>query len=222
VIVVSDDGHITAVDVSTGRTAWASQFTFAKPGVSAFGEKQILVSDGTGDVRLIDGRTGQIITTLHTDFRTTALSLAGDNEMLLGDERGNLIRLNPMKNEDVWKFRSGGGISGIVEVGSDLVVTSLDNFVYRISGGNGGVIWKRRQRGRILDLPVIEKGLTVVLSLGEPSAALFEGQKGKPAGQIELADGGSFVQRPLVSDSALIFFTNTGVVSYRQDGCPAK
>ena len=72
-----------------------------------------------------------------------------DNQLLVGDEKGNLTLLNNADTNRSWKFRVGGKVSDIDILGDKVFVSSFDNFLYCLELTTGDLLWKKRFPGRI-------------------------------------------------------------------------
>ena len=163
---------------------------------------------------------GEIVSVKKVQFAPTAVGeITGD--VITGDERGNLTSLG--KSEKVnWNFKSGGKISAIVEIGSNLLAASNDNFVYLFTSRNGGIAWKRRLNDRVSQIGVIDGKFALVSGYEEHGAMLIDLGSGRVAGQITLAADEFAVTRPVSSNGKIFILTNSAVYGYSPTDCSNK
>lgn len=152
----------------------------------------------------------------------SALEFTGD-DILVGDERGALVRVDLSNGRPIWTLKTGGRITSIVPTTrSDAIVGSFDNFVYRVDLSTGHVIWKKRQQGRVAYVVAIDDGLVAAYSTGGSAIELIDAGRGKARGAITLAEGVELLQPPLASPGGVIAATTEGVALYSTGPCPSK
>jgi outer membrane protein assembly factor BamB len=172
-----------------------------------------------GQIVFIDTADGHVIRKLSVKFVPSAL-LLGDDHLLVGDDRGNVTNLDVDKNVPIWTFRSGGKISGIYPVGgSDLLVTSFDNFAYLVDRQSGHVTWKRRQPARIVAAAIVNSKYAGVTPFGEPTVFFLDPENGKSLGQLIMPGSIEFIQPAQLVGEAVVAFTNKGLFATGFFGC---
>ena len=102
---------------------------------------------------------------------------AGEGSVYI-DEKGNVFSID-RKGSARWKFKAGGRIIFVKAVGDNLLLGSVDNFVYFMSAEYGNLIWKRRLSGRIASGGVIGDARAVFTVVGDRSAFVIELDDGR-------------------------------------------
>lgn len=223
ITTVSHEGLASAFDGQTGRVLWrtpafgkiATRPSFFSHGI-AFGttEKQIVI---------ISPETGLILFKGSTGFAPTAITHPSADILVVGDERGNVASIDVPSGKNIWKFKSGAGISFVSVSKEGLFITSNDNFIYLIWMYNGDVIWKRRLPGRVIEGITLVDGLVAALIYGENSAFLIDSRKGKILDQLPPSDSNFINQVPIIAkDSNLLVATSDAVITYALKGCELK
>ena len=223
ITIVSREGLAIAVDGQTGRIIWRTQAlgkitarpSFFRHGI-AFGtsEKQIII---------VSPETGVVIFKGSTDFVATAITHPSSEILVVGDERGNVVSIDVPGGKNIWKFKSGAGISFVSVTKEGLFITSNDNFIYLIWMYNGDVIWKRRLPGRVIEGIAVADGFVTALIYGENSAFLIDSKKGKIVDQLPESDRNFVNQMPLIiKDHSFLVSTPYAIEMYATKGCTQK
>lgn len=212
VVVVTGKGAIESFDLKTGAARWRRELAEGFVGEPRFNHENVYVASTANQVFTVALANGEIVAVTKLKFAPTAVAeITGD--VFAGDERGNLTSLgNGAKAK--WNFKSGGRISAIVEVGGNLLAASNDNFVYLVTGRNGGVAWKRRLDDRVSQIGLIDGKFVLVSGYEERGAQLLDIGSGKVAGQLSLAEDEFAIARPVSSGGKVFVLTNTGVYGY--------
>lgn len=220
VVVVTGKGAIEAFDPKTGVQKWRRELAEGFVGEPRFNHENVYVASTAKQIFTVSLANGEIVAVKKLQFAPTAVGeITGD--VFAGDERGNLTSLgNGAKAK--WSFKSGGRISAIVEVGGNLLTASNDNFVYLVTGRNGGVAWKRRLDDRVSQISLIDGKFVLVSGYEERGAQLLDIGSGKVAGQLSLAEDEFAIARPVSSGGKVFMLTNTGVYGYSTGECVAE
>ena len=220
VVVVTGKGAIEAFDAKTGAQKWRRELAEGFVGEPRFNHENVYVASTANQVFTVSLANGEIVAVKKLKFAPTAVAeITGD--VFAGDERGNLTSLgNGAKAK--WNFKSGGRISAIVEVGGNLLTASNDNFVYLVTGRNGGVAWKRRLDDRVSQIGLIDGKFALVSGYEERGAQLLDIGSGKVAGQLSLAEDEFAIARPVSSGGKIFILTNNAVYGYSTGECVAE
>ena len=222
VIVVSKGGDIYAFDPATSALKWTRKPTGGVNGKAYIGGGKIIIGTTDGQILRLSSITGEIELTVKADSAPTAVRSTVDGKIVYGDARGRVVAV-----DERWKFRSGAQISNIYEANGALVVTSFDNFVYFLTLGGGGVIWKKRMAGRIADVSFTGTNSLLIFTFGGDTAVLAELKKGKTIGQIAFPQPTETVDIPDTSTETSVFTSNGTAYSFSTKPCtketaPAK
>ncbi len=221
-VVVSDIGVIQSLDAKTGAVKWKREIAegfAAEP--KFFAEKLVVASTGK-QVFVISLATGEIDSMRKLVFGVTAVGQTAAGDLIVGDERGNLTSFLGSTEKLNWKFRSGGEISAILMVGTNILITSHDNFAYSLFAKNGGVEWKRRLAGRVARVATLGERYVLMSSIDEHGAVLTDLATGKVAGQIVLGDDERINYNPKATSELIFLLTSDSIRSFSLNGCTAK
>lgn len=221
--IVSREGLAIAVDGQTGRILWRTQALGRITARPSFFPHGIAFGTAEKQMVIVSPETGAIIFKGSTDFVPTAITHPSPEILVVGDERGNVASIDVPGGKNIWKFKSGGGISFASVSKEGLFITSNDNFIYLIWMYNGDVIWKRRLPGRVIEGLTIVDGFVTALVYGENSGFLIDSKKGKIIDQLPQSDKNFINQMPVpAKDSNLLVATADAVTAYAVKGCEQK
>lgn len=219
--VVSGSGTILSIDPKTGAAKWRREIAdgFALEPV-LFGDKMFLISTAK-QLFTIALVSGEIESMTKLSSGATARAIAGNGDLVVGDERGSVISLEDGQKTN-WKFKTGGSISAILPVGDGLLVASHDNFVYFLTGRNGGLAWKKRLSARPFQIGTVGSEYAIVSGIEERGATLIALSSGKVSGQVAFGTEETLVAKPVTADGKILFLTSEAVRAYSVNGCPQK
>jgi outer membrane protein assembly factor BamB len=217
--VLTANGKVLSLSASAAQAEWEKTFAPIPLSTVRFaGPEVIFATAADHRLRVLSAADGTERETIDTRYPVTAVAVVGE-DLVWGDDRGNIVRYDRGGRSRSWRFRNGARISGLITFDEQMIATSLDNFVYSIAASTGRVRWKRRQPGRISDVPLVDDDLGIILTFGEPKAALVELRNGRSIGQYEAGENESFLQPPIAAGERYVFFTNERVSMLSRSGC---
>ncbi len=216
--VISESGAVYRMQGDTGAVLWQTALGAKLAAPPAFSGSGAIVGTDQGSLIAVsaDGVPG--VSQVKVGRIPSALGAAG-GRAVFGDSLGNVVLYDLNSRKRLWRLKLGGGVSHVTYDDGRILAASLDNFVYLIAADNGNVVWKRRQPGRVVLGPLLNKEYAVVMAIGERSAVLIDRSNGKTRGQVTLPEGAEFVQSPVGSPDTIIFPLSTGLESYSSAGC---
>ena len=218
--LTTEDKFLTAVRKNNGEIVWTKIFPSPIISVEASNPEHlnILMAD-----RLLRVRTnsGEAFDETKLKKNEISNSVITDSYLLLGYSTGEIAKITAeaSKNDVLWKIKAGASISGLVMYQNEVLVTSLDNFIYLFSGESGKLRWKKRVAGRINIKPLIYSNFAIVVNSGDNAVSVVDLRDGKVVNQIQLEEDNYFSGPPLVSGIFMVvqtfkgayFFVNTSV-----------
>ncbi|MFL6375322.1 MAG: PQQ-binding-like beta-propeller repeat protein [Pyrinomonadaceae bacterium] len=181
-----------------------------------FGDEQLLLVTRGGELMTIAAKTGKTEPARKVSDDVTSLAELA-SELLVGDAHGNVTAW--LGTAEEWRFKTGAGITGIVPLVDDVLVMSRDNFIYRVRGSNGGLVWKKRLAGRISSYVLIGRYL-VASTLDQHGATVVDLESGRVAGQLRLGTDDNVNILSVVDTGDLIILpTSSGVSGYSTGRC---
>jgi outer membrane protein assembly factor BamB len=155
-------------------------------------------------------------------YPISSLLITSDGSIVAGDERGSITSIRLATEKQTWRFKSGGEISSLLEIGRGVLAASHDNFVYFLASGSGGVMWKRRLAGRMVQVARIADEYVLLSSLDDTGAVLLALDDGRVVGRLALGDDEKLAAQPLSSDGTISVVTNVAAYGYSTSGCPGN
>jgi outer membrane protein assembly factor BamB len=219
IIAASNSGSIRALDSNSGRLLWKREITAGFAGRPVFSGQTMVIAGISNQIFKISLTTGEIDGMVKHSHSISSILMASDGAVLTGDERGNIISLRIGSEKPAWRFKSGGQISTLMEIGSNLLAASHDNFVYLLEGGDGDVVWKRRLAGRLVYAARISAGYGLLSSLDDNGAVLIDLNSGRVVGQLTFAEDEKLSVEPVYSEGRIYVGTNVAAYSYSISGC---
>lgn len=219
IIIVARNGIIWSVDAKNGTTLWKREITDGFVAEPVFNGNKVTVASTGKQIFVISMATGEIQSMRKSAFAVTSLDETASGDLVTGDERGNVISYAADREKAVWRFKSGGQISGIAVLGQHLLVTSHDNFVYLLARRTGDVDWKRRLAGRVAGVGGVGREYLLVSGLEEPGAVIADILSGRVAARIAFEEGEALVAGPIAIRDAVVLLTTNGVYAYSLNGC---
>ena len=152
-------------------------------------------------------------------------SVIGKDFILGGFSTGEIVKYSYNgggSGNELWKVKAGGGISGFLLYRDNVLVTSLDNFIYLYSIDSGKLRWKRRVAGRINLKPRIYGDLAVITNSGDNSTSIIDLRDGKIINRIQPDQDIYLTGQPVISGSKLVLSTSKGIQFFSNANAPCK
>lgn len=216
---ISQDGEFASFALADGAVRSRRQLAAGLVRSPVFdGDRTFVVTESKQISSFIGG--GEAATLARSPYGISTVEMAGEERLYFGDERGTLSALLLNSGKLAWQFKSGGGISDIVEVAGRVIAASNDNFVYALAPYNGRRLWKRRVTGRVAALRAVGSDTLLVQPSGGDNVILLTIGTGKVVGQIRV-DAGEFVTGSAIPDAnRVVIVTDAALYSYGIGGCP--
>ncbi len=223
-ITAATDGSFHALDLESGRI-----------NRSAFNPGGMTTRPYFEGSRVIFGRADQrIIVFSLNDFTVSSESatvpsaasavLKSNDSLIWGDALGIVHLSNrqrksaSVKPVEKWRFRTGGSISDLALTNrgteSEVLISSLDNFLYLVSLKTGKLIWKKRLSGRPAFAPRTAGDYLILNDIDSASASVLEISLGRTVNRINLPEGGFFTGAAQVAPQSVIFVGTGGLYAF--------
>ena len=186
VVALSSAGTASAFHADRGAPAWTKKVGAAVTTGPYFHGRTLIVGTDKKELLAITIPGGESVVITKLDGAPTAIFSDDTNSILVGDDRGNLIR-SSFQGKREWRFRNGARISSIAGYDSEYLATSHDNFLYKLTR-SGNVEWKRRLSARIDKRPIILGKSAIVSTVGDGTVYVIDLTNGKIANRIETGD----------------------------------
>ncbi len=204
--------NILAIQKNDGNINWTINI---QPRIISL---DTLINDQLGilteeSILKVSNRNGKILGETKIKKNPISNSIKNRSYLLLGYPNGEFIKISTVEKVSsiIWKIKAGGGISSLIEIENETLVSSLDNFLYLYSTESGKLKWKRRVSGRINIKPLVSEKFAIVLSSTDNIASIIELGGGKVVNQINIEDGNYFSDEPFILGKFIIFPTFRGI-----------
>jgi outer membrane protein assembly factor BamB len=222
IILIFANGIIYSVAKLDGRINWQKSLGTEISAFPFITTNEIILGAANKQINILSPSDGKLIEKFEISAQPTVIAEnATRDNLVLGDNKGNLWSLNRKKKTRNWGFRQGAEISNITHTAQGVLVSSFDNFVYLFSETSGKLIWKKRLRGRIAAAPQINGGNFVIASIDESEALVIDLGSGKLVNKIALDNGNFFSGESIKLKNLFIYTTRKGIYSFSltEEGC---
>lgn len=212
VFLSADSQGLLAIRKDDGNISWKNDIKPEIISLDLIGNDQVSILTDETVIRL-STRKGELVSETKIKENPISNSIKNNAYVLLGYPNGEFIKISATDRTSgiVWKIKAGGGISSLIEIEDETLVSSLDNFLYLYSTDSGKLKWKRRVSGRIKIKPLISEKFAIVLSSSDNIASIIELDGGKLVNQINIEDGNYFSDKPLILGKSIAFPTFRGI-----------
>lgn len=216
IVSVAQSGAVTSFRANTGDRLWEKivdrKFTTAP----FFAGSSFLIGSDRKEVLMIAGATGESSVVGKTEGTPAVIFSDPSGHLLTGDDRGNLVFAS-IEGKRIWKFRNGARLSALSIYDSEFVVSSNDNFVYKITR-SGNVEWKRRLSSRIVGRPLVLGDVAIFATVGDGNVYTIDLKSGKIVNRFET--GQDTTAQASIAGKGFAILTEDGVTLYTSGGCP--
>lgn len=222
-LLVTNSGQLFFLNTETGKVELKESLNTNLLSVPFAIKQNIFL--GTSDNRIIGISIATGKTEFQYNFEHTPLEIFGVNqkELFVGDELGNILAINPERNETRWRVQVGAQIASITKVEKGLLVSSFDNYVYLFSDKNGKTLWRKRLSGRSFGQPIVKDNVAVFSTLNGSDTVFIELNKGKAVNRIIIPEENFFLNNPIAIDNLLLFQTYKGLIAFgTENECKQK
>jgi outer membrane protein assembly factor BamB len=209
------DGKLYAFDSKTGETRWAfdSSAPFnSQPVVSA---ARVFIGSEDGSLLALDEGTGKLLWRYRTRGAVRGPVATGNDVVYFGSRDGYVYAVNVTNGKLVWRKRTGAGVEAVARSGEELLVASLDNFVYKLSFA-GARIWKRRLPGRIASQPLVTAEAALFMPFSSSSGVVLELRGGRQVNLLPAGEEISISASPISVGEFVILTTEHGLLAFTQ------
>lgn len=223
IFIVKDDRYLLGIQKNDGKIRWTQNFSakILSAGTDIEGQVNVLTND---TIYVLSKSSGTLINNIKLSKDSVNISIFKDRHVLLGYPTGEFVKVSAAgnRNEVRWKIKAGGSITDLIEINDEVLVTSMDNFIYLYSFESGKLKWKRRVGGRINISPLIYDNHAIVLNSAENSASVIELREGRVVNQIRIEEDNYFSGQPVISGNLFIFQTFRGIYVFSNSNSDCK
>lgn len=184
--------NVIAVDLETGRLAWAytsdeNDATFFAP--PAHDDLAVYVGDYAGDVYALEKSSGAVLWRVHlSDAKIVGGPAVADDLLLVPSSDRNLYALNKSDGSIRWTFATNRPLwaTPLIDNGQ-VILAALDHHAYAVDLSTGQLVWEVDLGGALADKPTQLGDVLLVGTFTHQLVAIVR-SSGDVAWQIETAD----------------------------------
>ena len=214
------DRKVYAVDLESGAVKWSSRLT----GIVAGG---VLVSGDTvyaastrpeGRVNALDRSTGQRLWRVNVGLVSAPLAMV-DRVLLVANQRGELLGLNPKSGVRYWRRHTGVAFIAPIPLDSGVVLLATPDSLFRIATGDGTVRRRVRAPGPVVS-PWIRMRDALVAGTADSLVLAIEPESLTTRWKVRL--DAPVMDSPAVAGDTVYAATRRGTLYRVLPGTPAR
>jgi eukaryotic-like serine/threonine-protein kinase len=124
------DGRFYAFDSNTGEIRWSFSYSAPFDSQPVVAGSRVYAGSEDGNLIVLDEQTGKLLWRYRTRGSVTGPVAIKEGIVYFGSADNYLYAVNTTNGSLLWRKRTGAGVQAVVRAGEDLLVASLDNYVY--------------------------------------------------------------------------------------------
>ena len=211
------DGKIYAFDSKGGELRWSYDYGQPINSQPVVSHGRVYIGSEDGNLLVLDEATGKLLWSYRTKGPVRGPVANGAEMVYFGSGDGYVYAVNAGNGRLVWRKRTGAGVQAVVRVGDELLVASLDNFVYKFSI-TGTRLWKRQLPGRISSQPLMTPLEALFTPLSSPAGVVLELRTGRQVNSLSMGEDNSSSAAPIAVGDVVLLTTEHGLLAFTQPG----
>jgi outer membrane protein assembly factor BamB len=207
------DGKVYSFESRTGAARWF--YDYGSPFVSqpVVSGSRVFIGSEDGNLLALEESTGKLLWHYRTKGPVRGPVANGNDLVYFGSGDGYVYAINATSGRLVWRKRTGAGVQAVVRAGEELLVASLDNFVYEFSLA-GRRLWKRRLPGRISSQPLVTHQAALFMPLSSSTAVVLELRDGRQVNLLPVGEEITTSASPIAVGEIVLLTTEHGLVAF--------
>ena len=209
----SSNGRVYSFDGKTGAVRWF--YDYGKPfnAQPVVSDSRVYVGSEDGNLLAFDEANGKLLWSYKTKGAVRGPVANGDDQVYFGSDDGYVYAVGASNGRLKWRSRLGAGVQAVAKIDDDLLVASLDNFVYKFSSA-GTRLWKRQMPGRISSQPLMGRSEALFTPLSGSAGVVLELRDGKQVNTLPVGEEISNSASPIAVADAVLLTTETGLLAF--------
>lgn len=209
------DGKIYAFNSLNGEARWIYDYGASFNSQPVLADSRLYIGSEDGNLLALDETTGKLLWHYRTRGAVRGPVANGNDIVYFGSGDGYVYAVNAKTGHLIWRKRTGAGVQAVVRAGEELLVASLDNFVYKFSL-TGARVWKRRLPGRISSQPLITNGAALFMPLSSSAAVVLESRDGRQVNLLPVGEEITSSASPIAVGDVVLLTTEHGLLAFTQ------
>ena len=211
----SSDGKIYAFDSANGEARWFYDYGAAFNSQPVVSGSRVYIGSEDGNLLALDEGTGKLLWHYRTKGAVRGAVANGNDIVYFGSGDGYVYALNATTGRLLWRKRTGAGVEAVVRAGEELLVASLDNFVYKYSL-TGARLWKQRLPGRISSQPLVTPRAALFMPFSGSAGVVLELRNGRQINLLPTGEEIATSAAPIAVGDVVLLTTEHGLLAFSQ------
>ena len=207
------DGKAYAFDTQGGAVRWSYDYGEPFSGQPVVSDGRVYIGSEDGNLLALDEKNGKLQWHYRTKGPVRGPVAIGRDTVYFGSGDGYVYAVNATSGRLLWRKRTGAGVQAVVHIGDELLVASLDNFVYKFSSA-GARLWKRQLPGRISSQPLMTLTDALFMPLSSAAGVVLEIRDGRPVNSLPLGLEITSSASPIAVGGVVLLTTQQGLIAF--------
>lgn len=219
----SSDGRFYAFDSRTGELIWSLIYSAPFNSQPVVADGRVYAGSEDGNMVVLDEQTGKLLWRYRTRGPVRGPAATREGLAFFGSGDSYVYAVNNTDGRLLWRKRTGASVQAVVRVGEDLLVASLDNYVYKFSL-TGKRLWKRQMPGRISSQPLITELEALFTPLSSSAGVVLELRDGRQVNSLPVGEEITTSASPIAVGGVVLLTTEHGLLAFSEprEGAPLK
>jgi outer membrane protein assembly factor BamB len=209
------DGRLYAFDSRTGEACWTFAYNAPFNSKPVVADSRVYAGSEDGNLVVLDEHTGKLLWRYRTRGAVRGPAATRDDIVYFGSGDNYVYAVNTLTARLLWRSRTGASVQAVVLAGADLLVASLDNYVYKFSL-TGKRIWKRQMPGRISAQPLITDLEALFTPLSSSAGVVLELRDGRQVNSLPVGEEITTSAAPIAVGGVVLLTTEHGLLAFSQ------
>lgn len=210
-----NDGKIYAFDSRNGEARWSYDYGAPLNSQPVVAGSRVYIGSEDGNLVALEESTGKLLWHYRTKGAVRGPVASGNDIVYFGSGDGYVYAVNATTGLLLWRKRTGAGVQAVVHAGDELLVASLDNFVYKFSLA-GARLWKRRLPGRISSQPLVTREAALFMSLSSSTGVVLELRTGRQVNLLPAGEETTTSASPIAVGGVVLLTNEHGILAFSQ------
>jgi outer membrane protein assembly factor BamB len=222
-IAGGDDGRVYAFDSKTGEIKWSYAHDAPFKGQPVIQEGWVFIGSEDGNLLILDSATGNLLWRYRTKGPINGPVAYARDIVYFGSGDAYVYAVNVRTGKLIWRKRTGASVQAVARVNDELLVASLDNFVYKFSLA-GARLWKRQLPGRISSQPLVGRTGALFTPLSSSAGVVLEIRDGRQVNSLPVGEEITTSASSIAVGDTVLLTAEHGLLAFRQprEAQPAK
>ncbi len=208
-------GKVYAFKSSNGEAIWSFDYSAEFNSQPVVSNSRLYIGSEDGNLVALDEGTGKLLWRYRTRGAVRGPVANGNDIVYFGSGDGYVYAVNATNGRLIWRKRTGAGVQAVAREHDELLVASLDNFVYKYTLA-GARSWKRRLPGRIFSQPFVTQGRALFMPFSSSAGIVLELRDGRQVNLLPVGEEITTAASPIATGEVVLLTTEHGLLAFTQ------